>query len=590
MSAHASRSHPTYSKRLEMSWWRAAAIALVLLVGAITAAIASRDTAWAVSAKPNIIFIVTDDQRIGTVDELNDPTGGVWMPNVKNYFIDHGTKFTRAFVDTPECCPSRASIFTGRYAHNHGVQSITNHPELGSGNRGAEKLDEDTTLQRYLHDAGYYTGMFGKFMNGWSIGTFDSQPDDPNTPGPATPPKIPKYWDTWGTFNSGYGAYDGCTGTAPTLDGNPCLLHTAEGYKDWQGQDHGVHWNYSIYSTEYVRERALTFLQNRQTGSSLGIDTPWFLYLATYAPHPRAKAETRHATDVVPAYSPHPQSYFEGEPSYNSDPRTDKPPYVRTGKCCSRTIPTNYSDTFPETERTEQLRSLKSVDDMVGAVVQKVRDMGQESNTIIFLVSDNGYLWGEHALEGKATPYTESVQVPMYMRWPSPLNTLPPVDTRLVQNIDLAPTTLATAAVTSPAPNSFCASSDSFYRCNVMDGRSLFDTTSRNHVLTEFWNEPEVPPEKPVPTWSSLIAAPTQNPYYQYTEYEDDPNTTGVVDPFKEYYNLSADLPQLTNLFGSNGSPDPGEPDPSSLSAQLGQDRNCSGHGELTAFGHPPCP
>src|SRR5215217_2431617 len=77
----------------------------------MTAAVAAHP---ARAAQPNILVIVTDDQRQGTLRE---------MPNTRHFFFDEGRYFQRGFVTTPNCCPSRASIFTGLFAHNHGIRS-----------------------------------------------------------------------------------------------------------------------------------------------------------------------------------------------------------------------------------------------------------------------------------------------------------------------------------------------------------------------------------------------------------------------------------------------------------------------------------
>jgi hypothetical protein len=102
------------------------------------------------SSRPNVLIIVTDDQR-----------GGLSvMPNTRAWLRKGGTKFTNAFVTTPLCCPSRASIMTGRYAHNHHV--FSNYGESAN-------LIQQSTLQYYLQQAGYETAMYGKYMNGWDI-------------------------------------------------------------------------------------------------------------------------------------------------------------------------------------------------------------------------------------------------------------------------------------------------------------------------------------------------------------------------------------------------------------------------------------
>src|SRR5918992_225131 len=106
---------------------------------------------------PNILVILTDDQRAaGTVTQLA-------MPATRRWLLDSGTRFPNAFATTPLCCPSRASIYTGQYAHNHGVRLTE------------DALDHRNTLQRYLQEAGYQTGIVGKFLNSW-----DYQNDPPH--------------------------------------------------------------------------------------------------------------------------------------------------------------------------------------------------------------------------------------------------------------------------------------------------------------------------------------------------------------------------------------------------------------------------
>jgi arylsulfatase A-like enzyme len=90
-------------------------------------------------ASPNILVVVTDDQRADTLGA---------MPATRRIFFRKGRAFRPAFVTTPLCCPSRASIFTGLFAHNHGIKS-----------NGSAALPQDRTVQRYLDDAGYMTAL-----------------------------------------------------------------------------------------------------------------------------------------------------------------------------------------------------------------------------------------------------------------------------------------------------------------------------------------------------------------------------------------------------------------------------------------------
>jgi N-acetylglucosamine-6-sulfatase len=121
-----------------------------------------------VASSPNVILIVTDDQRFDTL----------WaMPHVRSELVAHGVKFTDAFVVNPTCCPSRSSILTGLYSHSTGVYS--NKGEHG----GFAAFDPSSTVATWLHDAGYETGLMGKYLNGYT--------------GTAIPPG----WDVFNAFN-----------------------------------------------------------------------------------------------------------------------------------------------------------------------------------------------------------------------------------------------------------------------------------------------------------------------------------------------------------------------------------------------------
>lgn len=122
---------------------------------------------------PNVLLIVTDDQRDG-------PQSIGAMPQTRSLFADGGTGFENAYATTPMCCPSRASIFSGRYVHNHGV--MNNRTDLAR-----PKL----TWQRHLDDAGYETALYGKYLNSW----LDRRPRDP----------IPHFDDSWQGYDLNHG-------------------------------------------------------------------------------------------------------------------------------------------------------------------------------------------------------------------------------------------------------------------------------------------------------------------------------------------------------------------------------------------------
>jgi arylsulfatase A-like enzyme len=174
---------------------------------------------------------------------------------------------------------------------------------------------------------------------------------------------------------------------------------------------------------------------------------------------------------------------------------------------------------------------------------------------LIFFLSDNGFLWGEHGLTRKAAPYTPSVQIPFLMR---PPGGIPPLeDQRLVANIDIAPTVLQTAGVLTTEP--------------AMDGRSLLSDNARDRILLEYYDESNAPRKRfQAPSWASLRTAS-----YQYVEYY---GTNGSTVNFREYYDLDQDPYQLVNLLGDDDTSN--DPDPVTLlllSQQLSRDRSCTG-------------
>ena len=132
--------------------------------------------------RPNIVLIQTDDQ---TYRQLTRRV----MPNTKRLLAQHGTSFTDYIASTAQCCPSRASLLTGQYAHNHGVTSNNvGYPGL---------VDKDNVLPVWLQRAGYRTIHVGKFLNGYER---SAEPDSVVAPG----------WDQWHSVlgNTHYYDYD----------------------------------------------------------------------------------------------------------------------------------------------------------------------------------------------------------------------------------------------------------------------------------------------------------------------------------------------------------------------------------------------
>jgi arylsulfatase A-like enzyme len=424
---------------------------------------------------PNVLIVLTDDQRAtGTMQVL---------PNVVRWFGDDGRTFTRAFDITPLCCPSRAEILTGRDAHNTGIED--------NAGTGRDVFDQHTTIERYLQDAGYRTALFGKFFNFWRI------QDDP------------AYFDRWGIVSPS---------------------HASNGYSGGEWNVNGSLGTIERYSTTYIAAQGARFIQGTEADDA----QPWFLELATYAPHLRAV--------VAPKYRGAPVGRLHVTPAMTEQDRSDKPPFVQAERMSLRSV---------ARARAGELRTLMSVDDLVSRIAATLRSSGEAKNTLAFFLSDNGFLWGEHGLRSKGSAYTPGTQLPFLVRWPgriAPGTT----DGRLVGTIDIAPTILAAAGIAQDADV-------------AMDGRSLLEGTwARDRLLMEYWPWNG----SSSPGWASLRGVD-----YQYVEYY---NRAGNV-TFREYYDLANDPWELTNLLHDRDkSNDPGI---GALERDLTADRTCSGTG-----------
>ena len=174
---------------------------------------------------------------------------------------------------------------------------------------------------------------------------------------------------------------------------------------------------------------------------------------------------------------------------------------------------------------------------------------------MIIYVSDHGYLFGEHRLWGKSVPYTESIQAPLFIRWPGHV-TAGSQDLRLVQNVDIAPTIVQAAGAHATASHPW-------------DGRSLLRTTwSRPYAYGESFLVQDDNPDHWQPAWRSIRSLT-----YQYVEWR----AAGHVIA-REYYDLVSDPFQMQNLLG-DGDPS-NNPPLAALHAALLAEARCTGHAQ----------
>lgn len=323
--------------------------------------------------EPNIVLIVTDDQRIGTLDA---------MPAVRRLLGGQGTRFTNAIASNPLCCPSRATILTGRYSHGTGVYA--NWGSAGGWPAFDDSGAESSTIATALDDAGYATGLFGKYMNRY-----------PEAPTGYVPPG----WDRWFVFAEENGAYYDYA----TFDNDRGTQHHGSTPRD--------------YSTDVIRRRAVSFIRNTP------VETPFFAMITPYGPHGPATAAPRDegafADETIPV-----------EPALNEDV-SDKPSYIR------QQAPADAASMAQRTR--DQLEALRSVDDLVRQVIDVLRSSERLARTLVIFTSDNGMSNGEHRWRTKVVPYEESIRVPLVVRFDDRV-LAGVVRGTLAANVDIAPT------------------------------------------------------------------------------------------------------------------------------------------------------
>jgi N-acetylglucosamine-6-sulfatase len=360
----------------------ASAALAILFISAITRS--TPTAAQTTSIKPNFVFILADDMR---QDDLK------YMPKTRDLLGDQGMQFTNAFVSNPLCCPSRATIMRGQYAHNTGVWTNTPGPDgawQGYKNHGNE---QDNIATRF-HGAGYRTGLFGKYFNDYDGST------------------VPPGWDDWFGVPSGTGVFN--------------YYVNDNGTQKFFGNSE------SDYATDVLSRETQSFID-----ASVVANKPFLAYVAPKPPHEPAVPAPRHVNT------------FNGEkaprlPSFNEIDVSDKPPSIQS---LSPLTATQIAEIDAHHEK--RVESLQSVDDLVAAVVGKLGAQGVLSNTYIVFTSDNGWHHGEHRIKsGKSKPYEESIRMPLLVRGPG-VQAGTTTD-KLTLNTDFFPTFTDLAGLTTP--------------------------------------------------------------------------------------------------------------------------------------------
>ncbi len=318
-------------------------------------------------SRPNILLITSDDQAA---------TDLRWMPRTRRLLAAHGVELTHAISPHPLCCPARAEIMTGKYAQNSGVRHNTGRwggyaAFVRGGNR-------PQNLGVWLRRAGYRTAFVGKFLNGYH----------PHRDG-----RLPG-WTHWNpTGRNTYAYY----GTTFWNDGRPRAYPTT-------------------YVADVVRDATVRYVREFAHGSR-----PFFIWASHVGPHQASGEYVRrhlHRRGFVPPIPAHRHERLFRHtplpdrllPSFNEADVSDKPHALRRPH--PRPVRT-LVETF-----LQRIRSLQAIDEANARAVRALAATGELANTYVLFLSDNGYLLGEHRLQGKNFGFREDLRVPFLVRGP----------------------------------------------------------------------------------------------------------------------------------------------------------------------------
>jgi len=325
--------------------------------------------------RPNILMVTVDDATQGDLR---------YMPVVRRALVEQGTTFPNAVAPTPICAPSRASLLTGQNARHHGTLTIN-----GKGG-GYQSFKDGRTLPVWLQRAGYDTMFVGKYVNGYG----DDSRGRSRT-------YVPPGWDDW----------------RASLD--PATYDYSRAEQNVNGEVVRT----PRYNTDVFADDVDQMLAEPRRERA-----PWYLWVNYVAPHFGGPVESDDpvVTDPGNPLAPRTASPAPRDRDRFADlplPRTpdmfeadtsDKPP----------SSPARYYDyersdhRLLREEYQQRIESLQSVDRAVGRHLEVLRRTGQLDDTLVVFTSDNGFVVGQHNLEGKLWHYREISGIPVVMRGP----------------------------------------------------------------------------------------------------------------------------------------------------------------------------
>jgi N-acetylglucosamine-6-sulfatase len=502
------------SRRLPIAMIFAAIIALYLAFGQHPAA-AVPPTAPALPTRPNFVVIQTDDSTLEQLYASYTPSAGGptirAMPNTLDLIGKKGATFNRYYVSYSLCAPSRASLLTGRYAHNDEDRGNVEPNGGYTGFRASPGWDHN--LATWLQGAGYRTIHIGKFLNGYGEAPYSS------------PAEVPPGWSSWhSVINSDsdhyyYGYELSDNGVLEGPFGNSGSWETREyGERDPAGCPYApVNGGPCNYETDKFDEIAVQQLQATQPGE------PFYLQLDETAPHGdfRRPAGPEPPTRYYNLFDGAPLPDDRGE-GFNEGNVNDKPRFIREAPYLSAEEIHTYRVYYDKA-----LAALRGVDDGVKEIVDELGALHELRDTYIIFTSDNGFFYGQHRMVGgKFLAYEPSTHLPFLIRGPG---IKPGTESNeLAANIDIAPTILELAH----------AKAD-----RSLDGRSLFpfaaDPSLQNNrpVLFESYVETNDVDEDGGLAQSD-VKADTDAQSITHTDHRGAVAHASIVAPPKNYYGM----------------------------------------------------
>ncbi|KAG8181894.1 hypothetical protein JTE90_026054 [Oedothorax gibbosus] len=448
----------------------------------------------------NIIIVLTDDQDI-TLGGL------VPLKKINTLVSKQGAEFSNMFVTTPLCCPSRASILTGKYAHNHNIRN--NSLDGNCNSLSWQKNHEKETFAVYFKRAGYSTFYAGKYLNQYG------------TKASGGVKHIPPGWDHWAGLvgNSVYYNY------SLSLNGKR-VEHGSDPEKD--------------YLTNVIFNKALNFLDKQNETK------PFLMFLSPPAPHSPFTPDTPYQNNFSKLSAPR-------TPNFGVYGKKNKDKHWLL-----RQVQEPLSDSVVNTIDSifrNRWRTLLSVDDGVENLILKLKEKKLLENTYLFFTSDNGFHLGQFSLPtDKRQLYEFDIRVPLLVRGPDVQK-----DIQIkhpVLNIDLAPTFLELANI--PVPKDYDGESFASFLKNTSQTSS-----KRTSFIIEHQGESTRSAVPGCPQYGAgevhtceidcICEDSWNNTYTCVRHLSDAANYISCMfqdnEQFGEAYNITEDPFQLKNLF-----------------------------------------